>query len=203
MAESAVEYRDIGPLGFPGYEVGDDGSVWTSRAGERKQLRPATNSGSTVRQVVLQSAAGSKTRAVARLVLTAFGRPAPDGKKSEPKYLDGDPANCSLPNLDWQPRRQRPRKPQRPATAANFDLRAALKQAIQLRRAELDLRQVECAQRAGMTRELWHRAEFGLISLSVETLLRVCVALDCTPNDLLPKDWRARIRAEPPPKADP
>lgn len=187
----AVEYRSLGQHGYPGYEVGSDGTIWTVRAGERKQLRPATNATSAVRQVVLQTAGGSKTRVVARLILLAFGSPPPDGRNSEPRYLDGDHGNCAPSNLEWQPRAQRPRRPA--AQPSVHPVRTAIKQAVQLRRAALDLRIVECAERAGLSREQWHRAEFGMTSMSVETLLRVCRALECTPNDLLPPGWQEMI----------
>jgi HNH endonuclease len=44
---------------------------------------------------------------VAVLVLEAFGHPRPPGHMVA--YADGDPANCSLANLSWVPRKGDPR----------------------------------------------------------------------------------------------
>lgn len=95
---------------FPGYRVGDDGSVWRWLKGflgpgrcppRWKKLRPGLNSSNTM--VVYLSRDGKDYgRTVASLVLKAFVGPRPLGFESF--FLDGDPANCSLGNLRWAPK---------------------------------------------------------------------------------------------------
>lgn len=112
-----VEYRDI--AGFPGYRVGNDGSVWycwiTCRWGRRmtdrwKPMRQAfakhRTPGRQHRYVNLTPPEGGKYRTfrVHRLVLEAFVGPCPDGH--ECRHLDGDPSNNRLDNLCWGSRQE-------------------------------------------------------------------------------------------------
>lgn len=100
-----VEYRDVPD--FPGYRVGDDGSVWSCWS----KSRPICVLGTTWRKLKL-GMAGSKTRRPAvslypanktfyvhRLVLIAFVGPCPDGM--EACHEDGNVLNNALPNLRW------------------------------------------------------------------------------------------------------
>ena len=106
MSEN-VEYRDLAALGFPGYRVGDDGSVWScknARWGLRdtwKQMKTAL-AANGYRVVTFN---GVCQRYVHEMVLLAFvgPRPEPDDttKKYECRHLDGDPLNCHLYNLCW------------------------------------------------------------------------------------------------------
>ena len=98
-----VEYRDV--PGFPGYQVGDDGSVWS-----QWKLGPTRRRGEEWRQlhfgykpdgyclVKLYSGIGRKrTRTVHQLVLQAFVGPIPSGQ--EVRHLDDNKKNNRLENL--------------------------------------------------------------------------------------------------------
>ncbi len=110
---SPVEYRLI--PGFPGYRVGDDGSVW-SRIGRIslgfgkgsrtvlteawKPLKPKHGDGQLIVQLYGQSKTNyRKIRLVHHLVLEAFVGPCPEGM--ECCHEDGDPTNNRLANLRW------------------------------------------------------------------------------------------------------
>lgn len=109
--KQGVEYRDI--VGFPGYRVGNDGTVWNSwincvkgrlRTNRWKQLkhgvRKARSPGRRYHYVNLTPPGGKyKTFRVHRLVLEAFVGPCPAGH--ECRHLDGDPSNNALDNLAW------------------------------------------------------------------------------------------------------
>ena len=105
-----VEYRDI--PGFPGYRVGDDGSVWTCRervanstgriqfalGSSWKPMRPGSSQGHCL-IVVLFRNNKRFTRRVHRLVLEAFVGPRTEG--TECRHLNGDPFDNHLENLKW------------------------------------------------------------------------------------------------------
>lgn len=120
MSEAcSIEYRDV--AGFPGYRVGDDGSVWSrwekrmlpvgrgSRNILGSQWRPMKlgrqkdrgTQGRSYLQVRLSYGCEAKSRIfrVHRLVLEAFVGPCPDGM--ETRHRDGDPTNNRLSNLCW------------------------------------------------------------------------------------------------------
>src|SRR5262245_4122456 len=114
-----VEYRDLGPLGFPGYRVGDDGSVWSQlvripchgfayRTGgqwTRLRLYKDSRPGKGYLRVVLHDRRRGRHRfSVHRLILEAFVGPCPEGM--ECCHHDGNPANNRLANLRWDTRRQ-------------------------------------------------------------------------------------------------
>lgn len=101
---SQVLYRLID--GFPGYRVGDDGSVWslwiqrTRRQGVVWQkLSPRCNARTGYPQIYLRSHGKRKSVLVHKLVLTAFVGPAPLGQ--ECRHLDGSRNNNRLDNLCW------------------------------------------------------------------------------------------------------
>lgn len=107
----AVEYRDI--PGFPGYRVGDDGSVWSlwvliplgGRRGTRASLgaawvplaRSPLPSGRLY--VSLTRDGKRKNRYVAHLVLEAFCGVRPRGQ--EACHEDGEVTNNRATNLRW------------------------------------------------------------------------------------------------------
>lgn len=106
-----VHYRDLTALGFPGYRVGDDGSVWTCRKrvwiGYRRGL--TTVIGDTWKPLKLSAnwsghlrveLSGRRKRFVHRLVLEAFVGPCPVGMQCC-HFPDRNPANNSLSNLRW------------------------------------------------------------------------------------------------------
>lgn len=115
-----VSYRDV--PGFPGYRVGDDGTVWScwkrlpsisppGRGHIRgstcvisdawKRLTPGVSQRYCA--VGLKTPQGGITqRRVHRLVLEAFVGPCPPGM--EACHNDGNPANNALTNLRWDTR---------------------------------------------------------------------------------------------------
>lgn len=106
-ADSTVEYREV--PGFPGYRVGDDGSVWVDwitcrwgrrRTGRWKQMKLSAGSRGYLR-VNLTPATGGKYRTfrVHRLVLEVFVGPCPEGM--ECRHLNGIKTDCRLSNLAW------------------------------------------------------------------------------------------------------
>lgn len=118
---SDVEYRDLSSiLGFPGYRVGSDGSVWSCW---KLRKRPGRNTGtervlsdswrlvkprpwsskcprSRHLRVELVHMRIKKKYAVHRLVLEAFVGPCPDGMEGchDP---DPNPSNNAISNLRW------------------------------------------------------------------------------------------------------
>lgn len=105
MAETndSISYRDIPD--FPGYCVGNDGTVWTMRnLGRHKNdsnRRPLK--GGTMkyghRYVNLTNGTKKKTLLVHRLVLELFVGPCPEGMVC--CHCDGDASNNAVGNLRW------------------------------------------------------------------------------------------------------
>lgn len=97
-----IEYADV--LGFPGYRVGTDGSVWSSRrravAGATVWIKMAPHPRRDDRlRVYLRRDGRRFLRAVHRLVLESFVGPRPDGK--ECCHNNGDHRDNRLLNLRW------------------------------------------------------------------------------------------------------
>lgn len=106
-----VEYRDI--PGFPGYRVGDDGSVWSclvrvylGRQGshcvtgvEWHRMKPNTNNSGHF-SALLYREKKQYRRFIHRLVLLAFVGPRPEGMEAC-HFPDHDPSNNRLTNLRW------------------------------------------------------------------------------------------------------
>lgn len=114
LNESTVEYRDI--AGFPGYRVGNDGSVWSCRIGGSFRRAEMADSWHQLKPNILRQyrngrprpryasvsvcrANKTHTRLVHILVLEAFVGPCPEGM--ECRHGDGDAANNRLNNLQW------------------------------------------------------------------------------------------------------
>ncbi len=110
--EDAVEYRDI--EGFPGYRVGNDGSVWSrwrkvglGRGPGTKQvlgdswkrLNPDITPFGYPR-VTLYCDKRPTGRVVHQIVLEAFVGPRPHGMMCR-HFPDRDPANNRIGNLQW------------------------------------------------------------------------------------------------------
>lgn len=99
-----VVYKEI--RDFPGYRVGDDGSVWSQRrigrkaglTGEWRQLRAITHERFYLK-VTLHNRDVKLQRLVHLLVLEAFIGPCPDGM--EGCHNDGAQAGHHLANLRW------------------------------------------------------------------------------------------------------
>ena len=99
-AHSTVRYRKSNR--YPGYRVGDDGSVWSRQWGYWRQLSPyrMKKRGKVVLLTVEFKAFGKRVRfTLGGLVLTAFVGPCPDGM--EACHNDGDPLNNHVDNLRW------------------------------------------------------------------------------------------------------
>lgn len=101
-----VEIRHC--VGFPGYAVGNDGTVWSCRKRGAGCKRPASAWRQRIPHMIhdghfridLYSFNGiAKIRAVHHLVLEAFVGPCPDGH--ECCHADGDAGNNALANLRW------------------------------------------------------------------------------------------------------
>lgn len=99
-----VEYREVN--GFPGYRVGDDGSVWTQKSkgrskklGEWRTMKLGKDTSGYL-MANLSHEGKSKTILVHHVVLRAFGfeKPTP---KHETRHLDGVKTNNRLGNLKW------------------------------------------------------------------------------------------------------
>jgi hypothetical protein len=101
-----VVYKPVAD--FPGYRVGDDGSVWSrlpqirgggSLLSEWRRLKPVPRRGYL--RVGLRSHVGSKLhwRSVHRVVLEAFVGPCPEGM--ECCHRDGNKKNNALGNIRW------------------------------------------------------------------------------------------------------
>ncbi len=110
MTNQNVEYREI--EGFPGYYVGNDGTVWSCRmqgGGKRdyiklssipKQLTPDINKHGGHLVVTLQGENSSFRFPVHTLVLEAFVGPRPEGLVAR-HFPDRDPTNNNVSNLGW------------------------------------------------------------------------------------------------------
>ena len=107
-----VEYREI--AGFPGYRVGNDGTVWTcwqsfgrgSRLSARwKRLAESVYDGrrpdkrTPYHYVTLRRNGRGHYKFVHRLVLEAFVGPCPPGLQT--RHRDGNAENNRLGNLRW------------------------------------------------------------------------------------------------------
>jgi hypothetical protein len=105
--QGEVEFRHIAD--FPGYAIGNDGSVWTCRrvgppygisSSWRRSCPTRNNSGHYV--IVLRQHGKPRTMMLHRLLLTAFVGPCPEGM--EACHNNGDPADNCLVNLRWDTR---------------------------------------------------------------------------------------------------
>jgi hypothetical protein len=86
--------------GFPGYEITDDGRVWSCNGGLGRFLRPDRNRRSGHLRVTLSCCGKTYRRFVHRLVLEVFIGPCPDGMEAC-HGPDPDPANNNVENLRW------------------------------------------------------------------------------------------------------
>lgn len=108
--DSTIEYRDV--VGFPGYKVGSDGSVWScwrpvghgngggghfAMADHWRQLRPKRTNKWGHLSVYLK---GGIYRLVHHLVLEAFAGPCPPGMEGC-HFPDRSPWNNQANNLRW------------------------------------------------------------------------------------------------------
>lgn len=103
--DATIEYRDID--GFPGYKIGNDGSVWSSWSTHGvhpvswKQMKPQPMARGKRAGSTISFHRGGKihTKIIARIVLQAFVGQCPAGL--EACHNDGDPSNNTPRNLRW------------------------------------------------------------------------------------------------------
>lgn len=118
--QEEVEYRDV--VGFPGYRVGSDGSIWSlwlRGAGDRRgrwggacrkmgtiwvRLTPAKGRGDHLFVSLNNEAGKRKFIQVHTAVLTAFVGPCPEGMECC-HFPDRDPTNNNVGNLRWDTRK--------------------------------------------------------------------------------------------------
>lgn len=105
-----VLYRVLNFLGFPYYRIGTDCSVWSRRivgrqrkdgtetTGQWKIMKPTPHKYGYPTYGFSKNSK-QKRMCLHRLMLLAFVGPCPKGM--ECRHLDGNPANCSLNNLEW------------------------------------------------------------------------------------------------------
>lgn len=107
--EPTVVYRDI--QGFPGYRVGDDGSVWSSKIrpprepcdGAWSKLRPVpTGRHGRHLSIAFAGPRPRKRRYVHQLVLESFVGPRPS--EMQACHNNGDGHDNRLANLRWDTR---------------------------------------------------------------------------------------------------
>ena len=102
--ETGVCYRTLDFLGFPGYRVGDDGSVWsrlkTGGYGLYSNWTPLRPEKGHVGHLRVLLMPGRKHIPVYHLVLFAFVGPRPDKAQCR-HFPDRNPANNRVENLRW------------------------------------------------------------------------------------------------------
>lgn len=103
-AGRGLEYRNI--VGYPGYRVGSDGSVWSCwrrlvLGAVWRQLKASPHRRHGYQRVTLTRGSGLKRveRKVHVLVLEAFVGPRP--RALESCHRDGNKLNCRVDNLRW------------------------------------------------------------------------------------------------------
>lgn len=105
---TAPSYRNV--RSFPGYRVGDDGSLWSylpwrgREAGKWYPLQPSKGDQYGHLKVTLTRGGKHHQRYVHALVLEAFVGPCPEG--CECLHSDGDPTNNRLGNIRWGTRQE-------------------------------------------------------------------------------------------------
>lgn len=116
---------------FPGYFVGDDGSVWSFRS-TWKKLGSRFAQGYASVALYRTGCKGKQSHfRVARLVLTAFVGPCPEGLES--CHCDGNRLNNRLDNLRWDTRQ---------ANIVDRDRHGATARGIRNGRSKLDEKKV-------------------------------------------------------------
>jgi hypothetical protein len=166
-SSNGVEYRPI--EGFPGYEVGNDGSVWTrfNKYGidgkpytPWRQMSPITITAG-YKRVTLKHQNGTRVPfLVHRLVLTVFRGAAP-AKGMECCHGDGVPGNNRLDNLRWGTKKDNRQDAVRHGT---------LSQGENHYRAKLNNRQVRIALWLLHWNELSRRDIAAILDVSVSTI---------------------------------
>lgn len=105
MATSHSNVRYVPIKGFPGYCIGDDGSIWStrqSRGNEWRKLKPRRQPNNYL-SIVLCRPPVMTVRLIHQLVLEHFVSPRPEGMDA--CHNDGSRTNNRLENLRWDTRK--------------------------------------------------------------------------------------------------
>lgn len=159
-----IEQREI--PGFPGYWVGSDGSLWSSRYGKRgaSEKRRLTifrrAEGNRYCTVNLRAERNGKSRPlyVHRLVLLAFVGPAPESAEAD--HIDADTSNNAVSNLRWVTKAENLAR----RTIARGELRPEAKV------TEDDVRAIRASVASGTTRKVVG-ARYGLSRQSIDRIV--------------------------------
>ena len=99
---SSCEYKPI--PGWPGYEVGSDGTVWSAKSGQRVPKIATYDSHRGYCFVHLWDRNTRKKFWIHTLVLVAFSGPRPD--RYECHHLNGNKLDNRIDNLKWGTKRR-------------------------------------------------------------------------------------------------
>lgn len=90
-------------LKFPGYIALKNGSILTVKRSTTPKILATSPHSKSGRMMVQMMGGDGKMHGVqlARLILTAFGRPSPAGRGYEPLHGNGDITDCRNSNLRW------------------------------------------------------------------------------------------------------
>jgi transcriptional regulator with XRE-family HTH domain len=87
-----------------------------------------------------------------------------------------------------------------------LDIGQAFGRAVKAKRAEMGISQEHLADKAGMARSFLSKIENGKIGITLITLIKLSLALDCSPSEILAQaegiasknspDWRTAWRTE-------
>lgn len=117
VIQSSVRYK-YSKRHYPGYCVGDDGSVWSRRKfREWTRLRSKPNSDGYLR-VSVHNGKQRVSKFVHILVLEAFVGECPLGQQC--RHLNGDPSDNRLANIRWGTSKQQAQDKRRHGTMARL-----------------------------------------------------------------------------------
>lgn len=178
--QSTVEYRDV--QDFPGYRVGNDGSVWSCRArtpipgktgcqsvltNKWRRLNQYVNTnGYAVISMSLPGKRSNRSRLIHRLVLAAFVGPCPDGM--ECCHGDGNCLNNNLANLRWDTPKANTADTIKHGTRPVF----RGERNSQAKLTEDDVQRIRAEYAAGGTLQRELGARYGLPQASISVILR-------------------------------
>lgn len=83
---------------WPGYYAREDGSIWSSKHGKVRRLKPSRGDGGYL-LLSLSNNNKRKNFSVHKLILNTFVGPRKAGMAGA--HLNGDPGDCRLENLKW------------------------------------------------------------------------------------------------------
>ena len=166
-----VEYREI--PGYPGYRVGDDGSVWSCRKSSgskcwRQGLRGSPNwkllsvffNGDGY--ACIRTNPDRKMHRVHRLVLLSFVGPCPVGM--EARHLNGISSDSSRINLEWAT----PKVNQSDRLLHGTDIRGSKN--VKAKLSEDNVRQIKIDFRSGKATQKGLAKQYGVVASIVNEI---------------------------------